>query len=453
MRKIRFMIEEFFRSFQKSLFKNILLMLMFSISLVMAVIMCSYYVGLGERYESITQKVDGREWYALDLITESGQEVTNQFTTVRRCRDMVDYYETLKSLEEAPIMSINTHQSVVLKEEDVKKLFDGKDFLPFADGEYSYAEIAFGDGTVCLARDMKGAQLDLDAYRYFGLRTQEGEGFTEENMTIQRDGEPIPLLLGSGYKGIIEVGTIINVNFWTSAFQCKVVGILERGSKLPPDGQMNQMDFVELVSLDDRIVFPHGVKVLEDPERMEDMERYAENDFIALQNGYAQTDGKHIRELVEKYGQIANEYGYPPVQLVGTSIGLDLLRRESASTVRVLLVLTVVLMCFSFYGLFVTFYDKIQSNSKNYGIYLMNGCSLGMILIPCLLEVAVILAPAIIIGRYIFTSEQISGQYFRAGPIMQAAYIMIGVAFLVGAGALIYLMRGVDTEHLIRQKD
>ncbi len=141
------------------------------------------------------------------------------------------------------------------------------------------------------------------------------------------------------------------------------------------------------------------------------------------------------------------------MQLVGTSIGLDLLRRESASTVRVLLVLTVVLMCFSFYGLFVTFYDKIQSNSKNYGIYLMNGCSLGMILMPCLLEVAVILAPAIIIGRCIFTSEQISGQYFRAGPIMQAAYIMIGVAFLVGAGALIYLMRGVDTEHLIRQKD
>lgn len=58
MRKTIFMLEEFFRSFRKSVFKNLLLMLMFSISLVMAVIMCSYYlvsgigfvVGLGLSY-------------------------------------------------------------------------------------------------------------------------------------------------------------------------------------------------------------------------------------------------------------------------------------------------------------------------------------------------------------------------------------------------------------------
>lgn len=451
MWKIRFMAEEFLRSFHKSLLKNILLMLMFSISLIMALVMCSYYVGLGERYEGITQKVDGREWYALDLMTESSRGVTNQFTTVGRCRDMVDYYEALKSLEEAPILTINTTQPLGMKQEDVEELFGEKDFLPFADGEDNIADIPFWEDGTHLTRDMKGAQLDLDAYRYFGLRTQEGEGFTEENMTIQRDGEPIPLLLGSGYKGIIEVGTIIDVNFWSCAYHCKVVGILEKNSQLPPDGNMA---LGELVSLDNKIVFPHGVRLLEDPERVEQMERYAWNAYMALQNGYAQTDGGDIQELVEKYGQIANEYGYPPVQLVGTTLGIDLLRRESASTIRVLLVLTIVLLCFSFYGLFVTFYDKIQSNSKNYGIYLMNGCSLSMILVPCLLEVAVILAPAIVIGRYVLTGgKDTVGYYFRSGPIMQAACLMIGAAFLVGAGVLVYLMRGVDTEHLIRQKD
>lgn len=451
MWKIRFMAEEFFRSFQKSLFKNILLMLMFSISLIMAVIMCSYYVGLGERYEGITQKVDGREWYALDLMTESSREVINQFMTVGRCRDMVDYYEELKSLDEAPIISINTGQPLGMKQEDVEELFGEKDFLPFADGEENVAELPFWDDGTHLSRDMKGAQLDLDAYRYFGLRTQEGEGFTEENMTVQRDGEPIPLLLGSDYKGIIEVGTIIDINFWVCAYHCKVVGILEQDSKLPMNGHMDSGD---LESLDDRIVFPHGVRILENPEHMKQMERYAWNDYMALQNGYAQTEGEHIRELVEKYGQIANGYGYPPVQLVGTTLGIDLLRRESASTVRVLLVLTIVLLCFSFYGLFATFYDKIQSNSKNYGIYLMNGCSLGMILVPCLLEIAVILAPAIVIGRYVLTGgKDMVGWYFRAGPILQAACLMIGAAFLVGAGVLVYLMRGVDTEHLIRQRD
>ena len=449
MQRIRFMAEEFFRSFQKSLFKNILLMLMFSISLLMAIIMCSYYVGLGERYETTTQKVDGREWYPLDLMTESGQEVSNQFTTVGRCRDMVDYYETLKSLEEAPILSIHTSQSVGLKEEDVKKFFGEKDVLPFTSGgEVNVAEVPFWDGDTYLTRSMKGAQVDLGAYRYFGLVTQEGEGFTEENMTIERDGDPIPLLLGSDYKGIIEVGTIIGVNFETCAYHCKVVGILEKGSKLPVQGHM---ELGEFQYLDNRIIFPYGIKLLEDPERAQQMERYAWNAFMALQNGIAQTKVEHIRELVETYGQIADQFGYPPVQIIGTSLGLDLLRRESAARVRVLLILTVVLLCFSFYGLSVTFYDKIQSNSKNYGIYLMNGCSLSMILVPCLLEIAVILFPAVVIGRYVFPAAAV--YYFRAGPIMQAVYIMIGAAFLVGATFLAYLMRGVDTEHLIRQRD
>ncbi len=267
-------------------------------------------------------------------------------------------------------------------------------------------------------------------------------------MTIERDGDPIPLLLGSDYKGIIEVGTIIGVNFETCAYHCKVVGILEKGSKLPVQGHM---ELGEFQYLDNRIIFPYGIKLLEDPERAQQMERYAWNAFMALQNGIAQTKVEHIRELVETYGQIADQFGYPPVQIIGTSLGLDLLRRESAAKIRILLILTVVLLCFSFYGLFVTFYDKIQSNSKNYGIYLMNGCSLSMILVPCLLEIAVILFPAVVIGRYVLPAAAVS--YFRAGPIMQAVYIMIGAAFLVGAASLVYLMRGVDTEHLIRQRD
>ena len=41
MPKLKFILEEFYRSFKKSLFKDILLMIIFSISIVMAVILCS----------------------------------------------------------------------------------------------------------------------------------------------------------------------------------------------------------------------------------------------------------------------------------------------------------------------------------------------------------------------------------------------------------------------------
>lgn len=45
--KIKFIAEELYRSFWSSWYKDILLMIMFSISLVLAVVMCSYYMDLG----------------------------------------------------------------------------------------------------------------------------------------------------------------------------------------------------------------------------------------------------------------------------------------------------------------------------------------------------------------------------------------------------------------------
>ena len=110
------------------------------------------------------------------------------------------------------------------------------------------------------------------------------------------------------------------------------------------------MELGEFEYLDNRIIFPFGIRLLEDSERAQQMERYAWNAYMALQSGIAQTKVGHIRELVETYGQIADQFGYPPVQIIGTSLGLDLLRRESAAKVRVLLILTVALLCFSSMG-------------------------------------------------------------------------------------------------------
>lgn len=53
MGKIKFMAEEFFCGFRKNLFKNILLMVMFTTSLLMTILMGSYYLDLGEENDSL----------------------------------------------------------------------------------------------------------------------------------------------------------------------------------------------------------------------------------------------------------------------------------------------------------------------------------------------------------------------------------------------------------------
>ncbi len=116
-----------------------------------------------------------------------------------------------------------------------------------------------------------------------------------------------------------------------------------------------------------------------------------------------------------------------------------------------MLILSIVLMSFTLYGLFVTFYDKIQSNSRVYGIYLMNGASVLLILIPFLLEIAFILLPAICTSQFIFSKDNI-GSSVEFDIILRTAYILVGLIFAFGAGFITFLMKGVDTERLVRHK-
>ena len=232
MRKIRFMVEEFLRSFQKSLLKNLLLMAMFSISLVMTVIMGSYYFDLGDRYRDATRQVGDRTWCALDLMTENDSEIENSLTTVTGCQNMMDYYEALRSSKECPVISLDT-PIIYMKEDDIDRCFGDRSYLNFqAEWQREAFAMDFEEEGTCSVLNMNCAQVDLGAYRYFGLRTQEGEGFTEQNMKLEHWSDPIPIVLGSDYKGIIKPGEEFSIWCWGYVYPCRVAGILEKGASI-----------------------------------------------------------------------------------------------------------------------------------------------------------------------------------------------------------------------------
>ncbi|MCI8364528.1 MAG: hypothetical protein HFG34_06215 [Eubacterium sp.] len=449
MRKIRFMAEEFFRSFHKSLLKNLLLMVMFSISLVMTVIMGSYYFGLGERHHESTQQVGDRTWCPLDLMTENDEEIEESLMTATGCRNMMDYYETLRSSKNCPIISVQI-PGITMKEEDVKRFFGDKSYMNFLLETRREAFMAeFGDEGICSQLEMQGARVDLGAYRYFGLGTQEGEGFTEQNLKLEHWSDPIPILLGSDYKGIMKPGDEFSLWCWGYVYPCRVAGILEKGAMIPEYPASENTDFCQL---DSRLLLPFGIQVSEPAERVDEIKKYAYLSYLSLDAGIAQIPEGKVKEQVAVFRDVGKKFELPPVQVIGTTMGVDLLRNESVTSIRILLILSITLSCFTLYGIFITFYDKIQSNSRVYGIYLMNGCSLGMILIPLLLEIAVIFLPAVFVSRWMFIREGVN-VYYMPEDIIRVAYVIAGLVFVVGIGVVAFLMRGVDTEHLIRQKD
>lgn len=449
MSKIRFMAEEFFRSFQKSLLKNLLLMAMFSISLVMAVLMSSYYLDLGEREQDWGQQLDdGSIWYNLE-INRDDTEIFNTFHTVKGCQNMMDYYERLRSSEKYPIFSAFTQQSMDVREEEFKQLFGDRDYNRFLTEDCVQPLQGYVGDEVYSLFNIKCVQLDYRAYNMFGLRTAEGEGLTEENRVLDRASDAIPIVLGSEYKGIISVGQTIQMYFAEYSYPCRVAGILEPGSQCPEDGSVKG----GIVPLDAYVIFPYGIQVKEKVQTTEEVQRYAFLADVALDNGYILIpDSGKVKEIVNELRDIGQEYELPPVRVTSTPMGLNLLRKESAAKIRILFILTVTIIGFTFYGLFITFYDKIQSNKNTYGIYLMNGCSLGLVLLPCLLEIAVILFPAVLVSRSIFTYENV-GIGVNLDVILRTVYEFAGAAFFIGAGFILCVMRGVDTERLVRQKE
>lgn len=112
MRKTSFITEEFFRSFRKNLFKNILLMAVFSISLIAVVIMGSYYFDLGDRFSEATKQEGDRTWCDLGLISESHSEFDNSMTTVAGCYNMIKYYEAIHSSEDCPVISVDEERRI-----------------------------------------------------------------------------------------------------------------------------------------------------------------------------------------------------------------------------------------------------------------------------------------------------------------------------------------------------
>ena len=451
MGKIKFIAEEFFRSFRKNLLKDLLLMVIFSIGFVMVVLMGSYYLDLGERYSDSAQYYEENGiWYRAGLeFFKDRSEVLSNLDTISGCQNVLAYYEKIRNMKNHPLMSVMTAQPMLMKESVVTEKFGDKNYKRFVNDNRASFMAYFGDEG-CSVLEMKSAQFDFRAYQLYGLKAEEGEGITAANTTLEHGSEAIPVILGNEYKGIFSVGDTVDICMAGTeyVYPCRVAGILERGTQIPEYGYYTQ----DMVLLDNYIIFPYGIRIQEGAQtKLDEIKKYAFLDIVSLENSSVQVgDEKEFNELVLSYRDIGIESGLPPICLYEASMGLNLFRRESAFSVRVMLILTIALLCFVFYSLFVAFYDKIQSGRRIYGIYLMNGCSVGMVLLPCIWEAAIILLPGLLVCRWIFTH---TGQGTNIEAIMRACYYVVGLSFLICSVFLIFLMRGVDTEHLIRQKD
>lgn len=449
--KIEFLLSEFFRSFRKNLFKDILLMIMILIGSVMTIILCSYYFDMNEQNDINSENIENGTWYNAGFDNFDDADLYNNLSSVKGCKDIISYFEKMAFYENHPMFFADTQQSMFAFSDEMEPLFGENDYGTFLTEDHTSAFSGVIHDEIFNLIDLKSVHVDYNAYRMFGFKTVKGVGITEDNTLLNSLQDDVPVVLGNAYENIIDIGDRFQLSVAERVYPCKVVGILEENTYCPDGGQTKAGQ----INIDTYIVFPYGIRFSDINGGLEDIEKYAFWDILAMSNSpnvLVDDSNNDFIDLVQGYKEIADEFSFPVMMIQGTSLGLNLLRSESKESVQIMLLVTIALVCFTIYSLFAAVYDKVQSNKKVYGIYLVNGCSIKMIVASYIMEITVIVIPSILAGNYIFDPYKLNYMVGNITPIKAMVYCFAIINIIIVSAFAIYVMGKVDTEKLIREE-
>lgn len=449
---------EMVRSFRRSLWVNLLMTVQMSICFFLVITMTTYYfdVGNSEEYNTVWHIRD-REWYRMRMeIDASSTEITELAFAPDGLYRISNLYRELDTADNFDIASFRKDQSLYLEESFLDEKLGAGNYDQMIDAqglplEDCYNELPDGDG-VYHGVAVKSVQISRSAYELFGLRTELGEGLTEENTTLADSSRPLPLIFGNDYKGAVEVGERLRIYMPTricenTYFDAYAAGILEKGSEMPTDlGEAEGM-----VNLDTQIIFPTGLNLLEIPEEKQERAKFASTIYTdALEySSLSPAAGADYQTAVRAANEISQQYG---VSLFFTSVGFgaEVLLQESQTAVTLLLILTVTMAAFTLFCLISGCLARIQRNLETYAICLLNGSGIAGIVLPGFLECTILLLPPLAVNFMVLRPKMAQTANFAPFLMILA---MAGAVFLISAGLTAWKIGGIDIEELMRRKD
>jgi len=283
----------------------------------------------------------------------------------------------------------------------------------------------------------------------------KGNGFTNQNTTINKKNDAIPVVLGYNYINSFQLGEEFDLELHGIGYataessedfmKVKVVGFLEKGAKMPEWGGD------EWIELDNYIVCATGCHFDSVPDSQQVASMYLHNQltdnmeygFIAMKDGASYNNAIHeINENVKKFDVFS-------LIFTSTSFGSKVLQNETNTTILVLEILAIIMFVFMTFCLITNAISKFQRNSQTYAIYIVNGCSISTIIIPYILEMIVIAIPGVLINRYILEKPLLlSGNKI---PFYTVIGMAIVVVFVVAA-VIVTKLKTLNIEEYMRRE-
>lgn len=444
------------RSFYKNLLTNILLMAQFVLCFFLLLTMLTFHIQIGsDEIIGSIRNISNKDWHT--VIPDPGYAFFELASSPNGFANIKGFYEEIDNTEMFERFSFYNQQSIYLDADVMDKKFGANQYdhlLSNDDGRMPASGCYFNtmDGDkprrdVCL----QSVQMDSHAFELFNLCISEGEALTDTRVTLTSDDDRVPLWLGAAYKEHFKTGETLRIQYPTRGgeskfFDCEVAGILEYNSIAPMYEPHNPETL-----LDDRVIFPIGMNIAYVPKDLDKRAQYAGQYTDALFHTFISlNEGVNYNDMVIQCSAWTKQYDVYPMMFYSTSFGIDILQNESQVTISILTVLTAVLLGFTLFCLLSGAISKLQSNLRTYAIFISNGSRMSNIIIPYLLEMFIILIPAVSLNCLALQRKTFfTGNYM---PVLLIFAIAFGVFALMALYVIIKL-KGVNTEELMRRKE
>ncbi|WP_040197949.1 ABC transporter permease [Candidatus Soleaferrea massiliensis] len=424
-------LKEAWNNFTSSVFLNLLLILQLAVCSWLFILLCNNFIdmGSGDSIKNDFTVKDETFYYSSAHITAD--------ETIPSFRMQQDFIDDLRAQKTFTYMKLDGSLSTQVREDFWVKS-DAEQKLKQAGGNSNPDNMLFGslqttsrqnkseatpsspsdaigeyegdpmldDRDDVVWREIKSTQMDYQAFQYFPLQYDVGQGFQKTDFLLHNDQKVVPIILGYHYKGIFQVGDILPMNLNGLPFQGKVIGILSENSYTYYTAEQLQQNYIPL--LDNSIIWPYfdlekiiGTDDLDtEPKDVQDRIFFQSNIYSNLTTAHlvASKEVSNI-EVTRLYNQICERHDilrFGP-EINARTIGMSMLAGETEESISILLILVCVMAFFSLFILITSMLTKIDRNIRTYLIQMMNGASIWNIVGQYILEILMVSVPACIV--------------------------------------------------------
>lgn len=340
--------------FSVLIFLQVLLLLIFMSALFL------YYSKVDIKTKSFYAQYEDMSIYQLsDNLFDKRED--EYFSNINELNNLKQFYNKLQNNDGFIYLNTTLQPIGILN-------FRGRDIhlQGYEDG-FSFPSYEKQNGTYEV---VKSIQINENVLSNFELSMKEGTIFKKDNF-IYKIGDNIPVILGSDYQNIYQIGDLIELDYINRTMQGKIIGILETNSTLPVK---NDVDF----SLDRYVLLPE-FRIDHSPVNKEDT-LFQQRHYLHLINGqlFSNKNKLEIRNLMNDISVATNFYD---LTIIGAnSLGIDLMFSMIKQNKNLLTIFTIILFFFCIISISISLIMKWNINVKKYLIHLISGATINRIL-------------------------------------------------------------------------